>query len=211
MNESDLTAHLTAKWQPEIILLGGSRALGEGTKSSDWDLYLIGNYPKRESYPEQYQGEHLDIQVRPRSDLPGNVLQIYYGPVQSLRVLKDCPAKLGKEIVEKTRLAYEQGPQPKSAKVVVEDRDEMSRLVAKITSYAADPEACFSHLGIFHRLAIQLWFEKRLRWSLPAHKALPIIRKDDAEFASNLKEISGDKEVAAKLRACTRIQELLSD
>ncbi|MBN8551185.1 MAG: hypothetical protein J0M12_17870 [Deltaproteobacteria bacterium] len=207
--ETQIVQHLVEKWAPEVILLGGSRANAEETPSSDWDLYLIGNYPAKECAPEQFAGQHLDVEVRPRSDVAGDIFQLYYGPVRLLRVLLDSSDQLGSRIVEQTRIAYERGPTPKAPDAVEIDRVEMSRIAAKIISHSADPESCFTNLGIFHRMAIQLWFENRGRWSLPPHKGLPIIRSEDPEFASNLKQLTKDSPIASKFDSCATIQQKL--
>ncbi len=206
--ETLITRHLDQKWNPEIILLGGSRAAGQENSNSDWDLFLLGNYPACESYPEQYSEQHLDVQVRPLNEIENQVLKIYYGPVAALRVLKDRADRLGARIVESTKSAYQVGPEAKSQQSLELDRSEMLRFVAKLRSHASDPEACFTTLGFVHRLAIQIWFECQRRWSLPPHKALPIIRKEDPEFAKLLSLIAGDHSMQEKLHACSQIQAL---
>lgn len=205
--EAEIVQYLIAKWSPEVILLGGSRAANEETPSSDWDLYLIGNYPAKDSVPEQFAGQHLDVEVRPRSDVPRDVFQLYYGPVRSLKVLLDSSDQLGRRIVEHTRAAYERGPTPKSPGTLDVDRSEMARIAAKILSHSADPEACFTNLGLFHRMALQLWFERRSRWPLPPHKGLPIIRTEDPEFAKLLRQLTDDVPIEVKLKNCARIQQ----
>lgn len=204
--EAEILKYLVAKWSPQVVLLGGSRARGDTTAFSDWDLYLIGNYPTKDCFPEQFGGQHLDIEVRSRSDVPHDVFQLYYGPVQALKVLLDSSDQLGRRIVEQTRLVYERGPLPKSQGTLAADRNELARLVTKILSHSSDPEACFTNLGLFHRMAIQLWFEQRGRWSLPPHKGLPIIRSEDGHFAELLRELAEDNPIESKLEACARIQ-----
>lgn len=207
--EAEIIKHLSAKWSPEVILLGGSRALGEQVPGSDWDLFLIGNYSSRDSFPDQLHGNHLDILLRPKSELQDGVLRIYYGPVRLLKVLKDNDTELGAKIVHQTKLAYENGPSAKAAKDFQIDQLEMARVATKISSHSTDAEACFASLGQFHRMAIQYWFERRLRWSLPPHVALPIIRKEDPEFASILTDIAGRAPIGTKMRACSKIQQML--
>lgn len=190
-----------------MILLGGSRAAHEETPSSDWDLYLIGNYPTKDCFPENFESQHLDVEVRPRGEVRGDVFQLYYGPVRSLRVLLDGSDHLGKRIVEQTRIAYERGPLPKSPEALQLDQSEMARIVAKIFSHSADAEACFTNVGLFHRMALQFWFEKRRRWSLPPHKGLPIIRAEDPEFAKFLRQLTEDFPINSKVKICASIQQ----
>ena len=205
--EAEIVEYLIAKWSPEVILLGGSRAANEETPSSDWDLYLIGNYSAKDCVPEQFAGHHLDVEVRPRSDVPGDVFRLFYGPIRSLKVLLDSSDHLGKRIVEQTRVAYERGPDPKSPEILDLDRSEMARIATKILSHSADPEACFTNLGLFHRMAVQFWFEKRRRWPLPPRRGLPIIRAEDPDFAKLLRQLTDDAPIEAKLKNCTRIQQ----
>jgi len=207
--EAKIIAHLEQKWSPDLILLGGSRALNQHSVTSDWDLYLVGDYSERDSFPEQFDGEHLDVSIWPRRNLSGNVLRIYYGPVPTLRVLKESLDQLGSRIVEQTALAYRQGPDSKNKKALLLERDEMSRMIAKISSHLYDPEACFTNLGFFHRTAVQMWFETRGKWSLPPFKALPIIRIEDPEFALSLSILASEAEITQKLQSCMKIQDAL--
>lgn len=205
--ETKIVKYLLTKWSPEVILLGGSRACAEESPSSDWDLYLIGDYPGKDCVPEQFAGQHLDVEIRPRKDVPRDIFQLYYGPVRSLKVLLDNSDQLGRRIVEQTRLAYERGPTPKPPETLELDKAEMARIAAKILSHSADPEACFTNLGLFHRMAIQLWFEKRRRWSLPPRKGLPIIRSEDPRFAELLRQLTEEASIDTKLKNCAKIQE----
>jgi predicted nucleotidyltransferase len=205
--ETKIVEHLTAKWSPEVILLGGSRADGSETLGSDWDLYLVGPYASQEFFPERFRDEHLDVELRPPDSLPSDILKIYYGPVPWLRILKDNSENFGSRIVEATRKAHDVGPTPKNSDTLAMDRSEMERMVAKIAAHAIDSEACFTNLGFFHRMAIQFWFERNGRWSLPPHKALPIVRKEDPDFAENLKVVASADNIHSRIEACGKIQQ----
>lgn len=172
-------------------------------------MFLIGNYPSKETFADQFQGEHLDIEVRSKDEIADDILQIYYGPVQFLKVLKDNSNELGKRIANKTRLEYERGPNPKTEKTLYNNQNEMARLLSKINTHSSDPNACFTNLGLFHRLSIQFWFELKNRWSLPVHKALPIIRTEDPKFGTLLQEIASSQSIEMKYQKCVEIQKLI--
>jgi hypothetical protein len=156
-----------------------------------------------------YEGEHLDVEVRPWEKITNKILTIYYGPVSSLRVLKDSSDADGEQIVLLTRIAYEKGPTKKNQEELQLDKSEMARLLSKIRTHAHDPESCFTTLGFFHRLALQCWFEKRGCWSLPPYKALPIVRKEDCLFAQCLEEIASGAEIGRKVIAGERAYSIL--
>jgi len=57
--EARIIAHLDRKWSPELILLGGSRAVNQQSAISDWDLFLVGDYAERSGFPEQLEGNGI--------------------------------------------------------------------------------------------------------------------------------------------------------
>jgi hypothetical protein len=207
--EEEIVDHLVVKWTPEVVLLGGSRATSENFIDSDWDLYLIGDYPQRKCFPEQFKGAHLDVELCPRRSVPDEIFRIFYGPISALRVLKESPDNLGARIVARTRQAYDEGPSERDQSEQEMDRVEMARVISKVITHSGDTEACFTHLGVFHRMAVQMWFERRKRWPLPAHKALPLIRREDPKFAGLLSEVAGNGEIDSKIEACRLLRKII--
>ena len=58
--EGKIIEYIKAQYNPEVILLAGSRAKGKETDGSDWDLFLLG--PKKGNGGFiNFEGQLLDI------------------------------------------------------------------------------------------------------------------------------------------------------
>ncbi len=206
LDKQELITHLLRNYTPEVILLGGSRAKNAERASSDWDLYLIGNYTvKNEQCSEQFLGEHLDIALFPKSSLNGNVLRLFYGPVSDLKVLLDNEKCLGSQIVNNTRDAYAKKPNHLSTIQVKNKLNYLYRILSKIDGYKDTPEIYFFHLAQFYQTIIPYWFEFHSEWSVPAHYAIPIIKSRDSEFYKLLESLVNTSETQNQLITCQKI------
>lgn len=58
--EQRITEFLIAEYNPEVILLGGSRARGKETEKSDWDLFLLGAKKENGGFLE-FEDARLDV------------------------------------------------------------------------------------------------------------------------------------------------------
>ena len=203
---TDIVEHLHIKFAPIVILLGGSRATNTYLPRSDWDLYLIGEYPEEnEQAPEIFEDKELDISLFPLSRLREEdcVLKIFYGPVPNLRVLSDSKNDIGKKIVSATKSAYDRGPTPLSATDRERKLRYLSRILRKIDSYLSEPIVATFHIAFFYQAILPAWFELQNRWSVPVHQALPIIEGEDSEFVKILREMTHG-EISYKSKACHR-------
>ena len=186
--EPEILAFLNSKYNPAIILLGGSREQGREHDDSDWDLYLIGDFATAVRFPQDFHGEDLDIAVYPWQALVDNVLTIYFGPLAQLRVLKDTPNADGARIVQATQAAYDKGLTPLTGEELARLAYMLSRLLAKAKAHLDNPVAALFVLCEFYREIIPAWFHTRNRWSLPIIQALPEIETQDREFITLLNE-----------------------
>lgn len=193
--EQEILAFLDSKYQPDIVLLGGSREQNREQVDSDWDLYLIGDYSVVERFPQDFRGTDLDIAVYPRHSLVHDVLTIYFGPLPRLRLLKDTPEADGAQIVQATQAAYEKGPTPLKPEERAGLGYMLTRLLAKAERRLHNPMAAQFVLAEFYREVIPAWFQIQNRWSLPIAQALAEIEIADSEFASLLEAWVGNCDV----------------
>lgn len=184
----EILAYIESKYRPEIILLGGSRAQGSSRPDSDWDIYLIGDFPNNDHVPQIFQGQDLDLTLYTTDLLKIHVLTIYYGPVSELKVLKDNQQGDGTRIVDETQKAYVRGP----GELTSEERrlaiHGLSRLLDKTEAHFADRPVAAFQLAEFFREIVPVWFRLRAEWSLPIGKAIEKIREQDPQFALLLGE-----------------------
>lgn len=85
--DEKIISYLIERFNPEVILLGGSRAKNTQRTTSDWDIYLIGDFKiSNEQISEEYLNEFLDIALFPKNSLKDNILKIFYGPLSNLKI-----------------------------------------------------------------------------------------------------------------------------
>jgi hypothetical protein len=208
LEEHKLITHLQDKYNPEIILLGGSRAKNTERVDSDWDIYLIGDYKiENEQVSEEFLGEHLDIALFPKFCLKDKVLRLFYGPVSDVKVLFDNEDNFGFQIVEATKEAYLNKPNSLTPAQILEKTSYLNRILSKIEGYKDKPEVSFFHLAQFYQIAIPFWFEFHSKWSMPVQYALPIIESVDPMFYNLLNSIITTTKVEEQIIGCKKILE----
>ena len=206
--EQEIISYLIKKFSPEVILLGGSRAKNTQRDTSDWDIYLIGDYEiTNESIAEDFLGEFLDIALFPKSSLKDNVLKIFYGPLSTLKVLKDNSDNLGEQIIQSTKKAYLSGPKPLSSKDKIEKLAYLNRILSKTIGYKKDSKISFFHLAQFYREIFPFWFELENRWPLPVQYAIEEIKVNDLDLYNLLESLINEIKVDKKIEICTKILE----
>ena len=82
--EQKIVNFIKKEYDPEVILLGGSRSRGTETEKSDWDLFLLGAKKENGRFLD-FQGARLDVTFKkwPEESKP---LTIPYGPLWPITV-----------------------------------------------------------------------------------------------------------------------------
>lgn len=200
---ADIVAWVCTQYNPEVVLLGGSRAAGISRPTSDWDLFLCQNsYRERQRVAAQVRDAHVDIELIPWSSIADNTLCIYYGPVSCLRVLLDTTDKRGQTIVAATAHAYAVGPPALQASERQSRVCQLARLLEKIDAYQYEPLVACLHMSDMLRELIVCWFSLHDLWSVPFHQAVPYLRLHDPLFATLLMTIASGTTLVQRKEAC---------
>jgi len=168
------------EYDPEVILLGGSRARGAETDKSDWDLFLLG-VKKENGEFLKFEDARLDVTFKkwPESNKP---LTIPYGPLWPIKVLLDNSNGKLQEVLAKTKEDFSKGPLTLYNEAVNGRFERLDSWKRKIEKYGDNPMVEFYYAGFFYEIAIRLWFEVRDRWPLTPSEGLLIIEIEDKEF-----------------------------
>ena len=186
--EQQITSYLIEKYQPIGIILTGSRVSGNATSHSDWDLHIF-TYKDEEGEFEGFRGESLEVTFLKLPVDTSFILRTTTHPEQHLKILYDVSDGLLKRIVENTRHAYAQSPQPLSKKQLLLYQKILNKYILKMLSRPECTGCCFFALGLFYTFAIRYWFELRREWPLPPYEALPYITAKDQKFYKLLETI----------------------
>lgn len=178
--EQKIIDYIKDKYNPEVILLAGSRAKGKEKNNSDWDLFLLGPRNAKGEFIE-FSGELLDITFKdwPEENKP---LTIPYGPLLPTKVLLDNSNGKLQLLLAKTKEAFEKGPMYLYKESVLERFGKLTRWQKKIEKYHDNPMVEFFYAGIFYKFAIRIWFELQNKWSISPSEAIPYISDKDEKF-----------------------------
>ena len=147
--------YLKEKYSPDIILLGGSRAKNSQRDTSDWDLYLIGDYKNyNKQISDEFCDEFLDIALFSKKlfNKNKNILEIYYGPLENLKLLLDDYDNLGLDIIKSTNSVYKLGPKQITNSEKLDKFNYLTRILSKIIGYKHNSLVCNFFIGFIEKL-----------------------------------------------------------
>jgi len=196
----EIISFLKKRYQAEVVIIVGSRAVGDYKPGSDWDIYMFSKKIRKDT-PEAF------LKAMPQS-LYDEDLDLYKYDFDS----KKYPAKLwkdlrnsevvldsrgvGKRLKTKAARLYKQGP-PKWTKVYAQGR------ILKARRYMKKFEDNLKHKSygdLFLRICyhytenvIDWWFGIRQEWPLRPQQAFPYIKKKDPRFYKQLEIVFSDK------------------
>ncbi len=169
-------AHLVKKYQPDAIILMGSRARGTAENTSDWDIIVYTNDEHKGGF-FNFQKQILDVTFKP---LPHDSwLTIHYGPVYPATVLYDASKGVLDRLLKKTEAAYQKGPLLLYHDGCAERVKKLRQQYFKIKRHEIRHDVQYYYAGIFYEFAIRVWFEQQNIWPLPPAEGLPFIEKSD--------------------------------
>lgn len=198
--------HLIKKYDPEAIILHGSRAKGRGRFNSDWDLYVLVRN-QTEGGTEDFEGESLDVDIVHLPIEEVDCRSRFRETLQSSEILLD-PNGTAKNIIAQMEQIYAEGRQ-----LSLEEQENrinfITRVVKRLESYGGEPGIFFYHLGLFYEKAIRYWFELQGKWSLPIYEALPYIAEYDPEYSHWLEVLAAPQIPMEKIELVHKIQDRL--
>lgn len=182
--EQKIIDYIKSEYQPEAILLGGSRMKGTATEKSDWDLFLIGSKKENGGFLE-FEGQRLDVTLKSWPD-ENSPLTIPTGPLWPIRVLSDSSQGKLEKVLRTTEEYFRKGPMILYKDKVLGRLQKLDSWKRKIEKYADTPMVEFVYAGVFYEIAIQVWLELQNTWSLAPVEALSIIQEKNQGFYDSL-------------------------
>lgn len=199
-----------SEYNPQAMLLVGSRASGHQSKGSDWDLYVLGPDKHRGIFFE-WNGELLDVSFK---ELPAEdgTLTNPYKPLWPVKILLDSTAGVLNKVLQNTKAEYDKGPLIAYAEGCEDRLRKLQRGVHKIRKYENDRQVQFHYLTYNYHFLIRSWFEQHNLWPLPPREALPYIQEHDEDFWDLLNNImdSRGKELSNYVEQAVKKIELIT-
>ena len=207
--EQRIVDYLRDQYEPEGIILVGSRADGVARDGSDWDLYVLQNDSKGPtapvSSPHVFGDQSLDVALTSLPIPEDRIIQVFGPNLQQARILYDT-SDTAASIVAAAHRIYQQ-PRQLTADEIVRRRAQMRRNIETMEARSDEVGPFFESLTFLFYIAHRWWYEvKHARWSQSVHRAMPEIEKEDPEFYADLMTLASDADSKSKIAASRRIE-----
>ncbi len=203
--------HIVNLYHPLAVILYGSRAVGDNTPHSDWDLYLIVDQKKDSLFGQQiamFLDQSLDIVFVTHEVDALDIVVEFDNTLVSARVVFD-PHGIGKSLLDRASKTYLSG-RNLCQKDIVARREYLTKLQGRLEDHKGNPALFFMRSSQFYREAIRAWYEiLHNRWQSFLSQALKEIKSADPDFHSLLETIHNSGFSETKLVATRSILEHL--
>jgi predicted nucleotidyltransferase len=212
--------YFKTKYKAKVLIVVGSRAVGDFKPRSDWDIYLFTDVESEhnetfqefiEAYPDAIKEEDIDLYWY-SMDID-SYPQKLWRDLRNSKVVLDTPEGFGKKLKEKAIELYRKGPEKWTKDYAFGRTIKARRYMKKFEAHLADKE--FEEL--FLRIAwhyseniIEWWFGIRQEFPLRPQQAFPYIKEKDPAFYQEIQNIVSDRtNYKEKIDAFNKIHRLL--
>jgi predicted nucleotidyltransferase len=206
--QEDILTHLKQKYQPDAIILHGSRARGLARKHSDWDFIFL--YEKENknvvSGRELFKSQNIEFVsiVLPVED----ILEVLGTKLQAAIVLHEDNHQ-GTELLEEARKIYSAGlfwseQKISGHKLWIQGRiDGMRDNVER-------PILFYKYYSDFYPRVFSYWYWiKQESYSQPIYVALTDIKSEDPDYFNLIEQLISAASLVDKIEVTEKIRDYL--
>jgi len=164
---------LQQTYNTPTIILYGSRARGNQTESSDYDLACFGKNSNTVRHAEIRNGAYIDAFVYPQEKLENpdkSLLHIRHGVVITQE------STLGDKCLEKIDFIYRQGPEPLPQCEIEVKRVWIDKMLDRITTL--DIEGQYRRVWLLFAM-LEIYFALRNLWYLGPKESFAWLKEND--------------------------------
>jgi len=210
---------LKNRYNAKVLIVVGSRAVGDFKPKSDWDIYLFTDKKLLKETPKQFYAalpkaiKDEDLDVYKNSMTISSYPPKLWRDLRNSKVVLDTKAMFGKKLREKALDLYRKGP-PKWTKAYAQGRVyKAQRYMNKFEDNLKDKKYAALFLRIswhYTENVIDWWFGIRQEFQLRLQQAFPYIKEKDPKFYKQLQRVFSDKtSYKTKIDAYKKIHKLL--
>ncbi|MBT3298029.1 nucleotidyltransferase domain-containing protein [archaeon] len=210
---------LKDRYKAKVLIVVGSRAVGDYKPNSDWDIYLFTDKKLLKETPNQFYNslpetiKHEDLDVYKNSMKINSFPPKLWRDLRNSNVLLDTNSEFGKKLRKKALDIYQKGPK-KWTKYYAQGRVYKSqRYMKKFEDNLKDKNFAELFLRIswhYSENIIDWWFGIRQEFELRPQQAFPYIKEKDPKFYKQLQKIFSDKiNYRTKINAFKKMHERL--
>jgi predicted nucleotidyltransferase len=190
--EQSISNYLEEKYNPYVIILHGSRAIGKAREHSDWDIYMLFNneVPKK-SQREEIEGEDVEWKAISLPVDKKKIIDIFGSHLQYAKILFE-KENIGTVLLNEAKEVYQEGPKL-NEDLKRAHKQFMQHKITGMIDDKNDSHMFLKHFERFHTLAFNFWF-LILNNEYPKNYYLAegIIREKDPTYYQLLEEFVSD-------------------
>ncbi|MES2215934.1 MAG: nucleotidyltransferase domain-containing protein [Patescibacteria group bacterium] len=197
--EKEITEYLKLKYNPVVILLHGSRAVGKNRPHSDWDIIMLfdSDVP-RKGFREEVDGEDVEWKAFQLPIPDEKIIEIFDVYLQFAKILSERDS-IGTNLLQKAILKYNEGPNL-SAEIIKREKQFFEHKILGMKDDEGTPYMFLRHLSVLFNRASNLWFEiLHNEFPKPFYLAVPIIQDKDPEYYRHLMALCSDNSSNEKI------------
>ena len=178
----DIKNHLIEKYNPDAMIIGGSRATGAATEHSDWDMMLFFEEDPGYSFkPEIYEGQSVDVLLHAFPETDEDIKKSGVNYLRDLQVVFGDEERLMR-IKQHAQDMYDAGFHMTEQQW--HNRHKyMTRLIGRMIDYADSPDVFQFRLADMYIRLVRYWFEIiDTSYELSARLAYPYIKERDQKY-----------------------------
>ncbi len=205
-----IVVYLQKEFEPDAIILHGSRARGMERAHSDWDFVLL--YKEGKQRPTNgrrlYDGQNIEFVV---SSVPvASVLDVFDTKLYGAKIVYENDG-IGTAVLDQASKEYEQGlswsDDKKAAhKLWIEGRIDGMR------DCVNEPLLFYKYFADFYSRVFNYWYWiKKGDYSQPVYIALKDLEKEDPKYLVLVEDLFKQQSLEAKIEVCEKIKGYLFD
>ncbi|NHJ06291.1 MAG: nucleotidyltransferase domain-containing protein [Candidatus Heimdallarchaeota archaeon] len=220
--ENTIKEYLATKYNAKVLIIVGSRAVGDFKPQSDWDIYMFTDVEDTHNesfeefiaaYPEAVKEEDIDLYWYDM-DVENYPAKLWRD-LRNSKIILDTRDGFGQKLIQKALNLQKKGPEKWTKDFAFGRTIKARRYMKKFEDNLKER----NYEELFLRIAwhyseniINWWFGIRQEFPLRPQQAFPYIKEEDPEFFSELEKIVSDEtSYEVKIEAFGKIHKLLFD
>ena len=207
MNKQDkIVTYLKDKYDPQALILHGSRAAGQATEHSDWDIFMLDTQQLPSETGCKF-GAELDVASKQLPiDTTQDVESQFGCQLKQAEVLHDTNG-VGKRILELAKALYADGFNA-TQKEIDDKKNNLRRTYYRLAERS-------EHIAHLYRLdfvaySTRYWYQiLQNKWQDNFYFAFPRIKSEDPEYYDNLMTVLEGDDNSEQLASARRVHKEL--
>ncbi len=203
--EQEIIKYFRDKYNPEAILLHGSRAVGKERPHSDWDIIMMfDNEIPRKGFRENIGSEDVEWKAYLFPNMKESVIEVFGTYLQFAKVLWEKNMRAN-DLLRRAQVEYAEGPNLKVEEIEREKLFMQHKLLG-MKDDVNTPDMFLRHLSVFFNRSSNLWFEVlHNQFPKPFYLAIPEIEEQDPDYFNQLDILSSNADNGLKIKAAEDI------